>query len=202
MNYFTREELEDITKELLENPTRETLKKLNERFNGSVIDTPVEETAMVDVGPVITEPQPSVVEASMTKENVAPVVNPAPAFNIPNVQVPNVENNTNNVSFEMPNFELPKLETTVANNQNNQPVTFSGNLFEMPSESVANLMQTTDNFNSVRGTMPTTEVPVSPAPFFGPITDTISNPIPVGGPANTIPNIEPTMFGQLQQNYM
>ena len=102
----------------------------------------------------------------------------------------------------MPSFELPKLETPVVNNQNNEPISFSGNLFEMPSQSVANLMQTTDNFNSVPNTMPTTEVPVSPVPFFGPHTDTTSNPIPVGGPTSTMPNIQPTMFGQLQQNYM
>ena len=102
----------------------------------------------------------------------------------------------------MPSFELPKLETPVVNNQNNEPISFSGNLFEMPSQPIPNLMQTTDNFNSVPNTMPTTEVPVSPVPFFGPHTDTTSNPIPVGGPVNTMPNIGPTMFGQLEQNYM
>ena len=34
MKYFTKEELVDITKELLENPTRETLKNLNNKYNG------------------------------------------------------------------------------------------------------------------------------------------------------------------------
>jgi len=192
MNYFTREELEDITKELLENPTRETLKKLNEKYNGSIVETPVEAT-MVEMAPVAVTTQ---------SENVAPVVNHAPAFEIPNVEVPNIENNTNNVSLEMPGFELPKLDASVVNNQNNEPVTFSGNLFDAPSQSITNLMQTTDNFNSVPNTMPTTEVPVSPAPFFGQIADTTSNPIPVGGPTSTMPNMGPTMFGQMQQNYM
>ena len=224
MNYFTREELEDITKELLENPTRETLKKLNEKYNGIVVETSINETPMVETSPIIEEPQTLVVEnpsaplvnevavpefvaplseiTPTPNEEVAPVVNQTPAFEIPNVEVPKVENNTSNVSFEMPNFELPKLETPVVNNQNNEPISFSGNLFEMPSQSVANLMQTTDNFNSVPNTMPSTEVPVSPVPFFGPHTDTTSNPIPVGGPTNIIPNIEPSMFGQMQQNYM
>lgn len=221
MNYFTREELGDITKELLENPTRETLKKLNEKYNGIVVESPVDVAPMVEISPFIEEPvveTPSVpVESSVEvpefvaplpeiapalNENVAPVVNPMPTFEIPNVEVPNIEINTNNVSFEIPNFELPKLDAQVVNNQNNEPISFSGNLFEMPSQSVPNLMQTTDNFNSVPNTMPSTGVPVSPVPFFGPHTDTASNPIPVGGPANNMPNMGPTMFGQMQQNYM
>lgn len=220
MNYFTREELEDITTELLENPARETLKKLNEKYNGSVIETPAQETPIVEEAPIINEIQAPVMEESsasvinevpqvaplpeiipVVNENVVPVV-AAPAFEIPNVEVPKVENNANNVSLDIPNFELPKLESSVVNNQNNQPINFSGNLFETSSQPVANLMQTTDNFNSVPSTMPSTEVPVSPVPFFGPHAETVSNPIPVGGPTNTMPNMGPTMFGQLQQNYM
>ena len=33
MKYFTKEELEDITNELLQEPTRETLKNLNNKYN-------------------------------------------------------------------------------------------------------------------------------------------------------------------------
>lgn len=196
MNYFTREELEDITTELLENPTRETLKKLNEKYNGVVVETSINEA------PMLVEEKPTVEVTPVTNEVQAPVVEYTSVPVESKVEVPNVENNTNNVSFEMPSFGLPKLETPIVNNQNNQPVNFSGNLFETPSESVANLMQTTDNFNSAPNTMPTTEVPVSPVPFFGPHTDTTSNPIPVGGPTSTMPNMQPTMFGQMQQNYM
>ena len=189
MNYFKREELEDITKELLENPTRETLKKLNEKYNGIVEVATIEVAPMAEVAPLIEEPKTPVVES--------------PSVPVDNyVEVPKVENNTNNISFEIPSFELPKLETAVVNNQNNEPISFSGNLFDEPSQPLSNLMQTTDNFNSVPNTMPITEVPVSPVPFFGPHRDTTSNPIPVGGPTNTMPNIEPSMFGQLQQNYM
>ena len=171
------------------------LKKLNEKYNGIAVEAP--STELVSEVAEVIEPAPVVI--TPPNENVVPVVNPAPTFNIPNVEVPNIENN---VSLDMANFELPKLDTPVVNNQNNEPISFSGNLFEAPSQSVANLMQTTDNFNSVPTPMPTTEVPVTPVPFFGPHTDTTSNPIPVGGPVNTMPNIEPTMFGQLQQNYM
>ena len=33
MKYLSKKELEDITNELLENPTRETLKVLNNKYN-------------------------------------------------------------------------------------------------------------------------------------------------------------------------
>ena len=33
MKYFTKEELEDITNSLLENPSRDTLKELNIKYN-------------------------------------------------------------------------------------------------------------------------------------------------------------------------
>ena len=33
MKYFTKEELEDITNELLQEPTRGTLKNLNNKYN-------------------------------------------------------------------------------------------------------------------------------------------------------------------------
>ena len=36
MKYLSKEELEDITNELLENPTRETLKVLNNKYRFSI----------------------------------------------------------------------------------------------------------------------------------------------------------------------
>ena len=59
-------------------------------------------------------------------------------------------------------------------------------------------MQTTDNFSSIPNTMPSTEVPVTGAPFFGPIDEQVNNPIPV----TNMPSQGPSMFGQLEQNYM
>lgn len=216
MNYFTREELEDITNELLENPTRETLKHLNEKYNGSteVGEVLVKGTPIENIEPPVVEiPSPLVEEQSVVVEMPQSVETPMVAMPIlheespvmapvTNIEVPKMEVNANNGAPEMPFFDLPKLETPIVNNQNNEPVNFNGNLFETGAPIVENLMQTTENFNSVPNTMPTTEVPVSPAPFFGPIMDTTSNPIPVGGPTNTMPNMGPTMFGQMQQNYM
>ena len=43
MNYFTKEELEDISLKLIENPTRETLKELNDKYNK---EEKVEETTI------------------------------------------------------------------------------------------------------------------------------------------------------------
>lgn len=244
MKYFTKEELEDITKELVENPTRETLKKLNDKYNGSTEplilsnETPVVETVeapMPEIVPAIAVEDPvspmknevvnelssssvqlespvgapiPVVEDKPVVEQLPimeeqPVISPIPNFNVPNMETPKIESNSlnKNSTQETPNFELPKLDTPIVSNQNNEPINFTGNLFET-GPSVANLMQTTDNFNSVPNTMPTTEVPVTGTPFFGPHVAPENNPIPVGGPVNNMPVNEQTMFGQMQQNYM
>jgi len=219
MNYFTREELEDITSELLANPTRETLKNLNEKYNGNTesVEEMVKEMPSINVEPPVVEtieaprvatPIPTpVVEAGPVVQEIPapvveeqPVVSPIPNFNVPNMEIPKVENIMNasaNVT-EMPSFELPKLETPAFNNQNNEPVNFSGNLWEVPAPEMNNLMQTTDNFSAIPNAMPTTEVPVTPAPFFGPYQEQVNNPIPV----NNAPVQGPTMFGQMQQNFM
>ena len=209
MKYFTKEELEDITKELLENPTRETLKKLNEKYNGKseernilVKSVPNVNIEPPVVGPIATSSieEKTVVVPMPPVEEEKNVVNPIPNFNIPSMEIPKTENVVNNnVNIpNMPSFELPKLETPVFNNQNNEPVSFSGNLWDAPKTEVSNLMQTTDNFSAVNSIMPTTEVPITGAPFFGPSLEPVNNPIPI----NNAPVKEPTMFGQMQQNYM
>ena len=163
MKYFTKEELEDITGEILENPTRETLEKLNKKYNGH------EETVemITPVTPAVNEEPPVVVPMQ------GPVVNQIPNYNIPNNNIPNVEPN----NAEMANFVLPVME--------------------MPTVDQNNLMGTTNNFNNGPSIMPSTEVSVNPAPFFGPAVSEVGNPIPVSAPVQG-----PTMFGQLEQNYM
>lgn len=227
MKYFTREELEDITNKLIENPTRETLKSLNDTYNGDssmqqelVNDNLVFNTAsVVDSLPDVSVPlQNDVVNevlpnASLNAQVISsvpevveiPVVNDLPNLNIPSMEIPNAQsmvNNDINNSVEVPSFELPKLETPVFNNQNNEPVNFSGNLFEQPMSNMGNLMQTTDNFNAIPNAMSNTEVSVAQAPFFGVSNEPINNPIPVEGPVNNVQNIGPSMFGEMQQNYM
>lgn len=219
MKYFTKEELEDITKELLENPTRETLKSLNNKYNNEndeektllqitpegVVEVSVPEPLPTPIVPMINE----VVENKEANPVVEPiasmgesVVVPLPSSNTPSMELSKTESTLNYENNVVPSFELPKLETPAFNNQNNEPVNFSGNLFDSSNQAIENLMQTTDNFNSMPNTMPSTEVPVAPAPFFVTSPEVVNNPIPVGGPANNMPMQGPSMFGQFEQNYM
>lgn len=210
MKYFTREELEDITGKLMENPTRETLKELYEKYNNIVaaqeksneimpninIESPVVapiEMPKVEEKPVVQELPPVVEET--------PIVSPIPNINIPSMEVPKDINPNPSGGPIVPSFELPKLETPISlpDTQNNQPINFTGNLWETQVPNPNNLMQTTDNFNSVPNTMPISEVPIGNGPFFGSSKSPVNNSIPIeGAPTNQVP----TMFGQLEQNYM
>ena len=205
MKYFTREELEDITSELLINPTRETLELLNQKYNGSsevkqnIVEreTNIEPPIMRAI-PNIDSINRPVAEPIYPNTDVNSSLSPIPNLNIPSEEISKTQNISNNNGSEVSNFELPKLETPVFANQNNSPVNFSGSLWEQPQSNMENLMQTTDNFASPTNAVPNTEVPVTGAPFFGPSTEQVNNPIPVGGSS---PN-GPTMFGQFEQNYM
>lgn len=205
MKYFTREELEDITSELLINPTRETLEFLNQKYNGSsqvkkdIVEreTNIEPPIMRAI-PNIDSINNQVTEPISPNVDVNSSLSPIPNLNIPSEEIPKTQNISNNNGSEVSNFELPKLETPVFANQNNSPVNFSGNLWEQPQSNMENLMQTTDNFASTTNVVPNTEVPVTGAPFFGPSEEQVNNPIPVGGSSPS----GPTMFGQFEQNYM
>lgn len=223
MKYFTKEELEDITNKLIENPTRETLKTLNDIYNGNSVmeqglvndNLAVNTASVVETLPdvsvpikneVVNEVLPSAelnaqVNMPISEVVETPVINTLPNINIPNIEVTNVDNNVNN-GVGVPGFELPKLEVPVFNNQNNETVDFSGNLFEQPMQNMSNLMQTTDNFNGIPNAIPNTEVSVASTPFFGVSNESVNNPIPVEGTVNNMQNVGPSMFGEIQQNYM
>lgn len=214
MKYFTKEELVDITKELIENPTRETLKNLNNKYNGSaeveknivgepkIVSTETMETPVLS--PVDNQGEQETIET--TPVMPIPVVTenqniePLPNFNVPNVEVTMTEPIANQVeaNMQMPSLDLPKVETPAFNNQ----VNFNGNLFEPQNNMMPNLMQTTDNFNSVSNTTVTTEVPVAPMQFFVTSPESVNNPIPVTSEVNNVPNQGPSMLGQFEQNYM
>lgn len=204
MKYFTKEELEDITRNLLEEPSRETLKKLNEKYNGSddIINHMVNKVSNESLDTKVVEPIHAKLEEEtfikpISQVEEPQVVTPIPNFNIPTNEIPKIENLNNNTQ-KFQSFELPKLETPIFNNSNNTPVNFSGNLFDKPKPEVENLMQTTDNFSTIPNTMPTSEVPITNYPFFEPSTGSVNNQVPV----NEAPTQRPTMFGQLEQNYM
>lgn len=230
MKYFTKDELEDIANKLIENPTRETLKILNDSYNGNgeMEKNLTNETSLVPNIPPVIAPLPnvsietplvqmvnevesekmipsvemnsSVVASVPTVENLTEV-NPTPSFNVPNIELSNTVMGVNN-NMQVPSFELPKLETPLYSNQKNEPINFSGNLWDAPKQEIGNLMQTTDNFSAMSNTIPNNEVSISSAPFFGVSNEPVNNPIPVGGPSNNMPTMGPSMFGEFEQNYM
>ena len=103
-------------------------------------------------------------------------------------------NKNNNINDNIPSLEVPQ---SVPEQNNNAQVNFSGNLWEPQMPTIGNMMETTDNFNTVQNTMPNTNPNIQNTPFFGQTTEPVNNPIPV----NNVPNNGPSMFGQIQQNY-
>ena len=215
MKYLSKEELEDITKELLENPTRETLKVLNSKYNSEEIK-PMTEPVKENIQPVPSTPEikidiPTfeVPNARATSESTMPNINMS-TFNVPeSVSVNEVPNNkqetisissepipqvNSNINNTIPSLEVPQ---SVPVQNNNTRVNFSGNLWEPQMPTIGNMMETTDNFNTVQNTMPNMSTNSQNTPFFGPATEPVNNPIPV----NNVPNNGPSMFGQIQQNY-
>ena len=215
MKYLSKEELEDITNELLENPTRETLKVLNNKYNSEengVETKSIVEPVKVDVPEVKLDiPTFEVPNTTNTPESNTPNMN-IPTFNIPgSASVNEVQNNkplgetipisseptvpvNNNINDNIPSLEVPQ---SVPVQNHNAQVNFSGNLWEPQMPTIGNMMETTDNFNTVQNTMPNTNPNIQNTPFFGPVTESVNNPIPV----NNVPNNGPSMFGQIQQNY-
>ena len=223
MQYLTREELEDITTKLIENPTRETLKNLSNQYNTieevsmpvmeetkvepEVVVSPFAEVASEVQEPVVmpNEVEVKVPEMVNTYQSIMPNMTEVPSFSVPNMELPKVDPLLNNGnSMQIPSFEAPKVEVPLFNSQNSAPINFNGNLWGEQKQEVPNLMQTTDNFNMPTNAVPSTEVPVAPQPFFVPNVETTANPIPVGGPINNMdmPQAQPSMFGQFEQSFM
>ena len=234
MKYFTKEELEDITNELLQEPTRETLKNLNNKYNKEEkVELPVQESVFnppkesvansmpsfevptfnapsspdVEVTPQMSTPEP--VEVSSQKGQVPSNLN-IPNMNqteaMPNLQTNNFEVPTpvlEPTNYQLVGEQIPKLDNQVVNNQSNEPVNFSGNLYQQPTPEPTNLMDTTDNFkidiNSTPNMNSGVNTNLNSNPFFGnPVNESnqVNNPIPVGGQTRT----GPSMFGQIMQN--
>lgn len=215
MKYLSKEELEDITNELLTNPTRETLKVLNSKYNSeenSGETKSIVEPVKVDVPKAKLDiPTFEAPNTTNTPESTTSNMN-IPTFNIPrSAPVNEVQNNkplgetipisseptvpvNNNINDNIPSLEVP--QSMPVQNSSTQ-VNFSGNLWEPQMPTIGNMMETTDNFNTVQNTMPNTNPNIQNTPFFGQTTEPVNNPIPV----NNVPNNGPSMFGQIQQNY-
>lgn len=215
MKYLSKEELEDITNELLTNPTRETLKVLNSKYNSeenSGETKSIVEPVKVDVPKAKLDiPTFEAPNTTNTPESTTSNMN-IPTFNIPrSVPVNEVQNNkplgetipisseptvpvNNNINDNIPSLEVPQ---SIPVQNNSTQVNFSGNLWEPQMPTIGNMMETTDNFNTSQNTMPNTNPNIQNTPFFGQTTEPVNNPIPV----NNVPNNGPSMFGQIQQNY-
>lgn len=196
MKYLSREELEDIAKELVNNPTRETLKILNDKYN-KVESQSFEAPSMSSQKPLTESVQNTTTPVFNMTENTTKLSKeelsiPVSESTIPITSVPETPSmNTNDM---IPSLEIPKESIPV---QNNTAVNFSGNLWEPQMPSIGNMMETTDNFNTVQNTVPNMNPNNQNIPFFGPGVQEVNNPIPVNG----VPKEAPSMFGQIQQNY-
>ena len=196
MKYLSKEELEDIAKELVNNPTRETLKILNDKYNkvesqsfeapSTSSQEPLKEGVQNTTTPVFNMTENT---TELPKEELSI---PVSESTIPITSVPETPSmNTNDI---IPSLEIPKESIPV---QNNTAVNFSGNLWEPQIPSIGNMMETTDNFNTMQNTVPNMNPNNQNIPFFGPSVQEVNNPIPVNG----VPKEAPSMFGQIQQNY-
>lgn len=138
MNYLTKEELEEITNKLLENPTRETLKELNTKYNG------VEEV----IAPVVENQTNEEVIPEFNNINIPnintvieqPVVNQEPVNlnNIPNTEI----NNMSVPSFEVPSSTETSQNTISLDNleQTNAPeISNNINLNNVPNNEINNM---------------------------------------------------------------
>ena len=196
MKYLSKEELEDIAKELVNNPTRETLKILNDKYNkvesqsfeapSTSSQEPLKEGVQNTTTPVFNMTENT---TELPKEELSI---PVSERTIPITSVPETPSmNTNDI---IPSLEIPKESIPV---QNNTAVNFSGNLWEPQMPSIGNMMETTDNFNTMQNTVPNMNSNNQNIPFFGPRVQEVNNQVPVNG----VPKEAPSMFGQIQQNY-
>lgn len=164
MKYFTMEELNEIAGELLENPSRETLKRLSDKYNG------IEETVMVSepesnqnsVLNVVPSSETMPLNANNVNLNTAPTMEvPAPSapvwnpvtsvddtlfkstVNMQNNTVSNVNANENNVNVPLTNLNIPiqnepvVLPTTNVSNDLNTGVNEPAN--ETPNNNQVNI---------------------------------------------------------------
>ena len=88
MKYFTMEELDYIAKEILENPSKETLKRLSEKYNGVEQNSSsinwVESPA---INTVATEVENEELKDTKVNNNMQETSNNASGFNIPNFEI-------------------------------------------------------------------------------------------------------------------
>ena len=199
MKYFTMDELDYITKEILENPSKETLKRLSEKYNG-VEQNPsnINWVEAPTIKPVKTEVEKE--ELKDTKvNNMQETSNSASGFNIPSLEIsPNknvleIPKPINSETLNKPSFsdELkvqPPVWEPIANTDNttlfNTSVNNNG-LSNQPVTSVdmPNLKDGKNGQNNVLNfEMPKIEPNLNENDIHNlPPTNPINNQVPFGG---------------------
>lgn len=193
MKYFTKEELDTIASRLTENPSYETLKELNLEFESKYNNLapanpsqPLVETPIPNIENTISVEPLNTFKEQPVKQGIEPMPSSIPVNTF--------------TAIETPSFSIPPVETPIQNNNvNNNPINFSGNLWE-PEQN--KLMSTTDSFNSMPNNSQNFNTPMPNEPFFTTQTENISNPANgLNMPNNPTAPMGPSMFGQFEQNY-
>lgn len=212
MNYFTKEELEDITNSLLERPSRDTLKELNNKYNGVEEQKEIVKEEVKQIEPnipsfTVEEPTPNVEQVEKPTAEIP--VNMQNTYTEPTINIPVVEEIKQNVEEPIsanpqttvepliggfPEFKIHNPAEPSGQNieqpvnpviQNTNPLNFQGNIFE-----------TQQNPNTYMQTAPVNEqtavnTNLNSNPFF------VSKP--QGIPQNNMQS-GPSMFGQIINN--
>lgn len=179
MKYFTMEELDDITKELMENPSRETLKKLNEKYNGEVHTDNDTKWVEASNSAAALEPEQENLTDTKPLENKDDVIRTS--------QEP-FTNNLNNVqSTEMTN-DLPKIEVPISNIPFWNPINNTNTTLVNPNNEEKNINQNIENIPSL-GTPKLTNLGIQNESLNN--SNSMTNETPISTPnANVIPSLE------------
>lgn len=223
MNYFTKEELEDITNSLLENPSRDTLKELNIKYNGTE-DGAEEQKKQEDITPTIEPAIPSIsVETTIPVSTETIGINPIPTPNVvpetkvegpvPTIEQPKMPEqpvSTSSPEIEntmvtgFPEFKIHNPgELNKTNASQSAPLPSTPTLQNTPPlEFQGNIFESQPNTNNFTAPQPSTNPNEQ---MVSPNMNTNFNSNPFFGspmPNGTQPNIQtgPSMFGQIMNN--
>lgn len=154
MKYLNRNELDDIASRLFNNPTRETLKSLSDKYNieMSKIDNEVNLSSI----PVLEVPN-TIFDETVSNAKVS-----VPTFDTPEVDNGNVILKNNEINSEVNSLNIPVLEVpNTAFNEITPNTKVSVPTFNMPGVDNGNVILKNNEVNSevISSNIPVLEVP-------------------------------------------
>ena len=197
MKYFTMEELDYIAKELIENPSKETLKRLNSQYNGEEattkdlnwVESPVVENE-------IKGSEPSDVENNSPMVDISPVNNFYVPINQNSVAQDETEKNEEQVGPQLAEELIPKTPVW------NPPVDTNNTLFNQTTNSsnteALNVPQMPDL--SVNETQQNSGIPNFELPKVEDASN-VNNSVPFSGNLWERPNTEINNMMQTTDNF-